>query len=121
MRVSPLRAEVAILSRDGATATAIATFPLSEPVFAGHYPGFPILPGVCLVECAHLAVVELLGGTPSMTGIDSARFFRPVFPDQTVVLDIELTESDGTWASKSLVRNDNGRVASLRLRHRTGA
>ena len=25
----------------------------SEPVFAGHYPDFPIFPGVCVVECVH--------------------------------------------------------------------
>ena len=25
----------------------------ADPIFTGHYPGFPIYPGVCLIECAH--------------------------------------------------------------------
>lgn len=52
--------------------------------FAGHFPGHPILPGVCLVECG----VELARRATKfpfhLTRIKQAKFFRPVEPGSDV-------------------------------------
>lgn len=57
----------------------------NEPYFAGHFPGQPVMPGVLQVEAlAQTAAVWLgmrggeQGGLPYLTGIQSAKFRRPV-------------------------------------------
>lgn len=68
----------------------------NEPVFNGHFPGNPLLPGVYMLEAmAQLggAVVleagEFSRKTPYLAGIDKAKFRRPVVPGDR--LDMEVT------------------------------
>ena len=68
----------------------------NEPVFMGHFPGNPLLPGVYMLEAmAQLggAVVlepgEFNRKTPYLAGIDKAKFRRPVVPGDR--LDMEVT------------------------------
>lgn len=59
-------------------------FPAEHPAFAGHFPGFPIVPGVMLLdEIMHL---QAAAGGRAVTGIPSAKFLRPVAPAQEVTL-----------------------------------
>ncbi|MEI6160669.1 MAG: beta-hydroxyacyl-ACP dehydratase, partial [Roseococcus sp.] len=39
-----------VLAHDATTLTAEARVPEASPVFEGHFPGFPILPGVLMIE-----------------------------------------------------------------------
>ena len=50
---SLLLSTVKLQDRDGHAAVAVVDVDASEPLFAGHFPGFPILPGVSLIECVH--------------------------------------------------------------------
>ena len=69
-------------------------------VFSGHYPGFPVLPGVLLCEMALQAAAVLIarldaagGGTiPVATRLNNAQFRRMVRPGETVDITVELTE-----------------------------
>lgn len=64
------------------------TFPASLEVFDGHYPGFPIVPGVLLVESCAAAVNKVHGGSGHWTGVRSARFHTPVRPEADVVITV---------------------------------
>jgi 3-hydroxyacyl-[acyl-carrier-protein] dehydratase len=69
---------------------------LNEPFFAGHFPGAPVMPGVLIVEAmAQTAGVMMLASLPDretklvfFTGIDSAKFRRPVVPGDQLRLEL---------------------------------
>ncbi len=67
-------------------------------VFTGHFPDYPVLPGVLLIEAIAQvgAAVALVsegreGDLPLFGGIDKARFRRQVRPGETVDLEVEMT------------------------------
>jgi len=78
---------------------AVKNVTLNEPFFAGHFPGYPVMPGVLVIEAmaqvsAILAYVMRGERHDSKSllffaGIDNARFRRPVFPGDQLVLEAE--------------------------------
>ena len=71
-----------------------------EYFYAGHYPGYPLTPGVLLCEAAMQAGVVLLAGhvsaaadrVPVATRMNDVRFKRMVRPGETIEIEVELTE-----------------------------
>ncbi len=69
---------------------------INEPFFGGHFPGLPLMPGVLQIEAlaqvgAILALREFEDRTdkiPFFTGIEKARFRRPVVPGDTLTLEV---------------------------------
>ncbi|MFI1212516.1 3-hydroxyacyl-ACP dehydratase FabZ family protein [Streptomyces sp. NPDC020802] len=58
---------------------------------AGHYPGFPILPGVLLIEGVRQAAGAALGGELQLCRVDRARFVRPLFAGDELQLSLLVT------------------------------
>jgi 3-hydroxyacyl-[acyl-carrier-protein] dehydratase len=83
-----------IVDMDGDTsAVGIKNVTINEPFFQGHFPGFPVMPGVLLIEgmaqTAGALCVANLGTAYEaklvyFMSIDRARFRRPVVPGDTV-------------------------------------
>jgi len=69
---------------------------INEPFFQGHFPGMPVMPGVLQIEAlaqvgAILALREIEDSEtkiPLFSGIDGARFRRPVVPGDTLRLEV---------------------------------
>ncbi len=58
---------------------------------AGHYPDFPILPGVLLIECVRQAASSARGAELRLCSIGRARFVRPLLPGDELELSLLLT------------------------------
>src|SRR5437899_4898664 len=77
---------------------AIKNVTINEPFFAGHFPGVPIMPGVLIVEAiAQAGGALLLIEVPDrhqklmvFTGIERARFRRPVVPGDQLRIEVEV-------------------------------
>jgi 3-hydroxyacyl-[acyl-carrier-protein] dehydratase len=68
-----------------------------EWFLAGHFPGYPVMPGVLIVEAlaqagavAALSVPDFTGKLALFAGIDGVRFKRQVLPGDTLRLDVRL-------------------------------
>jgi beta-hydroxyacyl-ACP dehydratase FabZ len=77
---------------------AIKNVTINEGFFQGHFPGAPVMPGVLIIEAlAQAGAVLLLSDIPDrssklvyFTGIDAARFRRPVVPGDQIRLTMEV-------------------------------
>jgi 3-hydroxyacyl-[acyl-carrier-protein] dehydratase len=77
---------------------ALKNVTINEPFFQGHFPGFPIMPGVLMVEAmAQAGGALLLTEIPDresklmvFTGIERARFRRPVTPGDQLKIIVEV-------------------------------
>ena len=61
-------------------------FPESSAVFAGHFPGAPVLPGVCLAQCVLAAVSRISRKKLSLRSIKKARFNNPAGPNDLLAV-----------------------------------
>ena len=107
------------------TLHAIKNVSINEPVFNGHFPDFPIFPGVMILEA--LAQATGLLGFKSTDGraenemylfasIDKAKFKKPVVPGDTMHLHVEfLKERRGMWKFYGEARVEGKVVCSAEL------
>lgn len=83
-------------------AVLIFRFDAAQPVFAGHFPGHPILPGVFQLEMARVAAETILGGAMRVREITKAKFRRPILPAETIRLELKLSENAGTTQARAV-------------------
>ncbi len=102
------------------------TFHAEEDFYKGHYPGSPITPGVILCEAvfqtgalymsrrAHAAGAKPGEGVPLLAKITDVRFRNPVFPGETVTVEVKRKEELGGFTMMSgVVKNGDKRVLTL--------
>ncbi len=68
-----------------------------HPVFAGHFPGRPIVPGVMLLDWVLREAARSLGRTPAQLRVREAKFFTPLAPAQRAELKLELSTARGAF------------------------
>jgi 3-hydroxyacyl-[acyl-carrier-protein] dehydratase len=106
----------------GRGATASKTFRADDPVFADHFPGFPVVPGVLLTEAmgqaAGWALAADLGPErfPLLLLVEKAKFRRFVRPGEEILLEAELSSPrSGVWPARTRAFVGGQRAAEARL------
>lgn len=97
----------------GERAVGIKNVSANEPFFEGHFPDFPVMPGVLIVEAmAQVGAVALMaddenkGKLGLFAGIDNVRFKRQVKPGDVLHMEVELgafRRGVGTGTAKATV------------------
>jgi 3-hydroxyacyl-[acyl-carrier-protein] dehydratase len=111
---------------------ALKNVSINEPVFSGHFPGYPVMPGVLILEAlaqaaAILSIVTLGGDKPPdlvyyFVGIDRARFKRRVEPGDQLQLEVDFArELRGIafFKAKALVQSQVACEADLMCAYRS--
>ena len=88
------------ISDDGKRITGLKNVSANEQFFQGHFPGAPVMPGVLIVEAmAQCAAVLFLREIEDRDkklflfgGVDKARFRKPVFPGDQLILECEVLQ-----------------------------
>jgi 3-hydroxyacyl-[acyl-carrier-protein] dehydratase len=99
---------------------ALKNVTITEPFFQGHFPEKPIMPGVLIVEAiAQAGGLLLLTEVPNrdemlmvFTGIEKARFRRPVVPGDQLRIEVEVRAWRVTAARLEGKAYVNGKVAA---------
>lgn len=86
--------------KPGEWLTAIKNVTINEPFFPGHFPQYPVMPGVLITEAMAQATAILALRTDNVTlddstvyylaGIDKARFKRPVGPGDQLTFQVQM-------------------------------
>jgi 3-hydroxyacyl-[acyl-carrier-protein] dehydratase len=71
-------------------------FPATDSVFAGHFPGHPLLPGIFQIEMTRGLAESVLGGKLDVRSVTKAKFLRPIIPGETVRVELKSTEKADT-------------------------
>ncbi|PWV98570.1 3-hydroxyacyl-[acyl-carrier-protein] dehydratase [Paenibacillus cellulosilyticus] len=86
----------------GAKAVGIKNVTINEPYFEGHFPEYPVMPGVLIVEAlaqvGGIATFHADSSIPMiglLAGIDNCRFKRQVKPGDQLTLTFEVTRMKG--------------------------
>jgi 3-hydroxyacyl-[acyl-carrier-protein] dehydratase len=82
--------------------------------FADHFPGNPLMPGVLLVECAAqtAGVLWQPPGPAFLAGVSRFRFRKPVWPGQTLEIEVTLEKELGSFAQFDAVLRVDETVVS---------
>lgn len=87
---------------DGVRAVGIKNVTANEHFFVGHFPGYPVMPGVLIIEAlAQVGAVAILkseanrGKIALFAGLDDVRIRRQVVPGDTLTLEMEITRFKG--------------------------
>jgi UDP-3-O-[3-hydroxymyristoyl] N-acetylglucosamine deacetylase/3-hydroxyacyl-[acyl-carrier-protein] dehydratase len=80
--------------------TALKQVSINEPFFQGHFPGYPVMPGVLQIEAMAQAASILILRQPEHAGklgffmsADNVKFRKPVLPGDTLVIHVEMTKA----------------------------
>lgn len=83
----------------GKRAVGIKNVTINEPFFQGHFPGFPIMPGVLIIEAmaqvGGVLAFKSVKGKDKLVyflGIDRAKFRKPVLPGDQIRFEVEVLQ-----------------------------
>jgi len=116
-----------IVSHDEQGLVARRTWRAEEDFYKGHYPGAPITPGVLLCEavfqtaaCYMALKAQAAGakpgeGVPLIAKISDVRFRHPVYPGDTIVLEVKQKDALGgfTMLGGNIKKADGTRVLNV--------
>ncbi|TDF93525.1 3-hydroxyacyl-ACP dehydratase FabZ [Paenibacillus piri] len=103
----------------GVRAVGLKNVTINEPFFVGHFPSYPVMPGVLIVEAlAQVGSVAMLsleankGKLGFFAGINEFRFRGQVVPGDTLILEVSITRLKGSIGKGQAVAKVGDKVVA---------
>ena len=103
----------------GKELAALKNVTINEAYFQGHFPGYPIFPGVLIIEAlAQVGAVAVLslpqhkGKSILFAGVDNLRFRGPVFPGDSLRLEVKLTKMRSSIGKGTAIATVEGKTVA---------
>lgn len=103
---------------EGKRVVGLKNVSANEPFFQGHFPDYPVMPGVLIVEAmAQVGAIAVLGMEENegkigfLAGIDKCRFKRQVKPGDQLKLEVEIIRMRGPIGKGKGIATVDGEVA----------
>ena len=92
-------------------------FPVGFVGFQGHFPGQPVLPGICKIQTVLVMLEQLNGDKQVLSEVVQAKYFAPVTCEQELYFECTKRDSDNSDTTvKALVTINDKKVAQLSLK-----
>ena len=95
--------------RDGETIQANLEIDPDHQIFQGHFPGQPLLPGVCMVEIVKKVLVGSLGFSLGLKFVDFIKFIKLIDPVKSneiqISINFQSTENNQLLVSATILQN----------------
>ena len=105
---------------EGKRALGLKNVTINEPFFEGHFPGYPIMPGVLIVEAmAQVGAVAILsmeaykGKLAVFAGIDKMKFKKQVVPGDALIMEAELIAIKHGIGKAKVSSTVDGKIAAI--------
>jgi len=103
---------------EGKRVTGIKNVTVNEPFFQGHFPDYPVMPGVLIVEAlAQVGAIGVLGMEANkgkigfLAGLDKCRFKQQVKPGDQLKLEVEILRIKGPIGKGKGIATIDGKLA----------
>ena len=104
------------LVSNGRSVTADFLFPADFIGFQGHFPGKPILPGACQLQCVLTTIEKGARKAAVLKEIERAKYVAPIFPDEPVTCTVDEVSAAGDVTVKARISKGGERVTEMKLR-----
>jgi len=109
-----------IVELEAERVVGIKNVTLNEPFFAGHFPDFPVMPGVLIIEAmaqtAGVLVLKTIADRASklvlLVAVENARFRRPVVPGDCLRMEMKVLKRKASVAKMAGVATVDGLVVA---------
>ena len=100
--------EITAFDHEACEVSATVKLNKHHRIFEGHFPGHPVLPGVCVIQMVQELTEKALGKTLLLTVASNVKFMAVINPEknETIHFNLELMEVEGETKVKNSVRFD---------------
>ncbi len=97
--------EITAFNHEAAEVSATLKLNKNHVIFDGHFPGHPVLPGVCVIQMVKELTEKALDKSLLLTVASNVKFMAVINPEKndTIDFNLELTEVDGETKVKNSV------------------
>ena len=114
---SDVAASLTHLAPESAEGVILAEFVFDPnlPLFRGHFPGKPLVPGILCIEMVRQAVERARGERFKIRRVEKAKFTTEISPGRSVALEVRLTPREGLLRAAATARLAGAPAAQLSL------